>query len=209
MAGPCSRSRSWAATRSPARFSGSSRATRHRERPGAVGASRRRNPTHLSYPLTQCASRSPPAAATPRASTRSSAPPSSPRSTAAGTCSASSAATPACSARTKSSRSRKRLRARHRAPRRHDPAHDESRQPVQLPVAAAPTAASTDVDRSDELIENARQLGIDAIISIGGDGSLAIAQQLCDEGHADRRRAEDDRQRRERARSPRSASTPR
>ena len=31
-------------------------------------------------------------------------------------------------------------------------------------------------DRSDELIENAARLGIDAIISIGGDGSLTIAQ---------------------------------
>lgn len=39
-----------------------------------------------------------------------------------------------------------------------------------------------EIDRSDELMENARQLGIDAIISIGGDGSLAIAKQLCDKG---------------------------
>lgn len=39
-----------------------------------------------------------------------------------------------------------------------------------------------EVDRSDELIENARALGIDAIISIGGDGSLAIAKKLCDKG---------------------------
>lgn len=39
-----------------------------------------------------------------------------------------------------------------------------------------------EVDRSDELIENARKLGIDALISIGGDGSLSIAQQLCDKG---------------------------
>jgi len=37
-------------------------------------------------------------------------------------------------------------------------------------------------DRSDELIQNAARLGIDAVISIGGDGSLAIAQQLCDKG---------------------------
>jgi phosphofructokinase-like protein len=37
-------------------------------------------------------------------------------------------------------------------------------------------------DRSDELIENAKQLGIDAIVSIGGDGSLAIAKRLCDKG---------------------------
>ena len=38
------------------------------------------------------------------------------------------------------------------------------------------------MDRSDELIETARNLGIDAIITIGGDGSLSIAQRLCDKG---------------------------
>ena len=38
------------------------------------------------------------------------------------------------------------------------------------------------VDRSDELIANAGRLGIDAIIAIGGDGSLAIAQQLFEKG---------------------------
>ncbi|MGI8509727.1 MAG: 6-phosphofructokinase, partial [Gemmatimonadaceae bacterium] len=37
-------------------------------------------------------------------------------------------------------------------------------------------------DRSDHLIDRARELGIDALISIGGDGSLAIAQQLSDKG---------------------------
>jgi len=37
-------------------------------------------------------------------------------------------------------------------------------------------------DRSDELIENAARLGIDALNSIGGDGSLIIAQRLCDKG---------------------------
>ena len=37
-------------------------------------------------------------------------------------------------------------------------------------------------DRSDELIENARRLGIDALVSIGGDGSLTIAKLLCDKG---------------------------
>ncbi|MEP6618710.1 MAG: ATP-dependent 6-phosphofructokinase [bacterium] len=37
-------------------------------------------------------------------------------------------------------------------------------------------------DRSDELIENARQMGIDALISIGGDGSLEIALKLCRKG---------------------------
>jgi 6-phosphofructokinase 1 len=39
-----------------------------------------------------------------------------------------------------------------------------------------------EVDRSGELIENARNLGIQALISIGGDGSLAIAQRLVDKG---------------------------
>src|SRR3954466_11391324 len=37
-------------------------------------------------------------------------------------------------------------------------------------------------DRSDELMENARKLGIDALISIGGDGSLDIARRLCNKG---------------------------
>jgi len=39
-----------------------------------------------------------------------------------------------------------------------------------------------EVDRSDELIDSANRLGIDAIISIGGDGSLSIAKRLCDKG---------------------------
>lgn len=38
------------------------------------------------------------------------------------------------------------------------------------------------IDRSDDLIQGAKDLGIDAIISIGGDGSLGIAQRLCDKG---------------------------
>jgi 6-phosphofructokinase 1 len=37
-------------------------------------------------------------------------------------------------------------------------------------------------DRSDELIANAKRLGIDAMIAIGGDGSLTIAKLLCDKG---------------------------
>ena len=39
-----------------------------------------------------------------------------------------------------------------------------------------------EVDRSDELIGRTRELGIDAIITIGGDGSLAIAQKLHERG---------------------------
>src|SRR5690348_9650994 len=45
-----------------------------------------------------------------------------------------------------------------------------------------PDGSYVDYDRSDELIENARQLGIEAIISIGGDGSLDIAHRLCEKG---------------------------
>ena len=39
-----------------------------------------------------------------------------------------------------------------------------------------------EIDRSDEMIVNARQLGIDATIVIGGDGSLSIANQLHEKG---------------------------
>jgi ATP-dependent phosphofructokinase / diphosphate-dependent phosphofructokinase len=45
-----------------------------------------------------------------------------------------------------------------------------------------PDGTYVEVDRSDELLERARQLGIEAIISIGGDGSLDIANRLCQKG---------------------------
>jgi len=45
-----------------------------------------------------------------------------------------------------------------------------------------PDGSILEVDRSDELIESAHRLGIDAVISIGGDGSLTIAKRLCDKG---------------------------
>jgi phosphofructokinase-like protein len=45
-----------------------------------------------------------------------------------------------------------------------------------------PDGSHVEQDRSDELIENARQFGIEAIISIGGDGSLDIANRLCQKG---------------------------
>lgn len=38
------------------------------------------------------------------------------------------------------------------------------------------------VDRSEEVVANIRELGIDGIIAIGGDGTLRIAQRLCDMG---------------------------
>jgi 6-phosphofructokinase 1 len=53
--------------------------------------------------------------------------------------------------------------------------------PFSYPVRK-PDGSIVEVDRSDELIENARNLGINALISIGGDGSLAIAQKLAQKG---------------------------
>src|SRR5215212_6418549 len=38
------------------------------------------------------------------------------------------------------------------------------------------------VDRSDELLESFRHHGIEAFISVGGDGSLAVAKRLADKG---------------------------
>jgi len=45
-----------------------------------------------------------------------------------------------------------------------------------------PDGTIVEIDRSDELIAAAKRLGIEAIISIGGDGSLSIAQRLCEKG---------------------------
>jgi 6-phosphofructokinase 1 len=53
--------------------------------------------------------------------------------------------------------------------------------PFNYPVKQ-PDGSIISVDRSAELIENAAQLGIDALITVGGDGSLAIAKRLCDRG---------------------------
>ena len=53
--------------------------------------------------------------------------------------------------------------------------------PFEYPVKQ-PDGSFVEVDRSDELIEAARKLGIDALISIGGDGSLGIAQRLSEKG---------------------------
>ena len=49
--------------------------------------------------------------------------------------------------------------------------------PFAYPMKQA-DGSFVEVDRSDELLENARNLGINALIAIGGDGSLRIAQQL-------------------------------
>ena len=53
--------------------------------------------------------------------------------------------------------------------------------PFHYPVQR-PDGSYVEVDRSDELLANARRLGIDAVITIGGDGSLQIAQQLFEKG---------------------------
>jgi 6-phosphofructokinase 1 len=49
-------------------------------------------------------------------------------------------------------------------------------------VQHGPDGTAVTVDRTDELIANARKMGVDAIITIGGDGSLAIAQRLHEKG---------------------------
>lgn len=53
--------------------------------------------------------------------------------------------------------------------------------PFHFPVRQ-PDGTFVEVDRSEELFENAARLGIDAIITIGGDGSLTIAQKLHERG---------------------------
>lgn len=53
--------------------------------------------------------------------------------------------------------------------------------PFHYPVKQA-DGSYVEVDRSDELMDNARNLGIEAFITIGGDGSLAIAQKLFEKG---------------------------
>src|SRR5512134_225973 len=45
-----------------------------------------------------------------------------------------------------------------------------------------PDGTYVEIDRSRELLDNVARLGIDAIVTIGGDGSLQIAQQLYERG---------------------------
>lgn len=47
---------------------------------------------------------------------------------------------------------------------------------------AFPMPDGTCVDQSETVIANIHELGIDGIIAIGGDGTLKIAQRLCDKG---------------------------
>ena len=49
--------------------------------------------------------------------------------------------------------------------------------PFEFPTRAS-DGSSVLVDRSDEIVTNFKRLGLDALIAIGGDGSLRIAQRL-------------------------------
>jgi ATP-dependent phosphofructokinase / diphosphate-dependent phosphofructokinase len=53
--------------------------------------------------------------------------------------------------------------------------------PFSFPVRQ-PDGSILLVDRSDDVLRNAQALGIEALISIGGDGSLAIAQRFFEKG---------------------------
>lgn len=53
--------------------------------------------------------------------------------------------------------------------------------PLHFPVKN-PDGTTSEIDRSDELIRSFGMHGIDALISVGGDGSLAIAYALAQKG---------------------------
>ncbi|MGH9319967.1 MAG: 6-phosphofructokinase, partial [Vicinamibacteria bacterium] len=58
-----------------------------------------------------------------------------------------------------------------------------SGNPLRFPMTS-PDGKLVEVDRSDELIRAFREKGLDALVAIGGDGSLAIANALFDKGLA-------------------------
>jgi len=53
--------------------------------------------------------------------------------------------------------------------------------PFEFPLRL-PDRPTTLVDRSDEVVENFRRLEIDALIAIGGDGSMRIAHRFAEKG---------------------------
>lgn len=53
--------------------------------------------------------------------------------------------------------------------------------PFAWPVKQA-DGTMTEIDRSDEVVASFRRLGLNALIVVGGDGSLRIAQRLCEKG---------------------------
>ena len=93
-------------------------------------------------------------------------------------------------------------RARHPAPRRHDPrlVADES---------LAESNASTAKRGSSGSGRTWTSLGVDALVAIGGEDTLGVAEQAGRGRRQGRGRAEDDRQRPWRYRSAPSVSTPR
>ena len=66
--------------------------------------------------------------------------------------------------------------------------------PLDYPMPRADGTVGS-VDRGDELIGRFNALGIDALVSVGGDGSLTIANELAKRGVRVVGVAEDDRQR--------------
>ena len=55
--------------------------------------------------------------------------------------------------------------------------------PFEIPMDL-PDGETTLVDRSDEVLSNYERLGLDALIAIGGDGSMRIAHELAKKGMA-------------------------
>ena len=53
--------------------------------------------------------------------------------------------------------------------------------PFEIPMKL-PGGTETLVDRSDEVVTNFKRLGLDALIAIGGDGSMAIAHKFAQKG---------------------------
>jgi phosphofructokinase-like protein len=53
--------------------------------------------------------------------------------------------------------------------------------PFEYPMRQADGSMAL-VDRSDELVTSCRRLGIDAVVAIGGDGSMRIANRLAEKG---------------------------
>ena len=73
-------------------------------------------------------------------------------------------------------------RGGHHPPRGHDPGHHEPRQPAAIPGDRCPTGTVVERDRCDELIRAFRRERIDALVAVGGDGSLGIANALAKKG---------------------------
>src|SRR4029077_10839409 len=53
--------------------------------------------------------------------------------------------------------------------------------PLRYPVKQ-PDGSTVEADRCDELLAKLKEHGIDAVVSVGGDGSLAIAHELAKRG---------------------------